>query len=158
MCPPEFELLDGTAVIAPGVRIKQQKRGTFGFCYRSRVGNDVEGDDYGYKLHLYYGCTVSPSSRDMKTVNDSPEATELSWEFKCTPVNVSGNRPTSCLEIDSTTLTETELERLAILEQILYGTPASGSGQDAVEAIAPRLPLPDEGAAIMNGTSNGGQG
>ena len=154
MCPEEFEILDGTARIAPGLYAGQQKRGVFGFVWRTRVGNDVQLDDFGYKLHLCYGATVSPSSRDYKTVNDNPEAIELSWEFKCTPVNVSGYRAAATLTLDTTKLTAEEKTRLATLEQILYGTPAG----DGVEAVAPRLPLPDEVAAIMNGTNNGGQG
>lgn len=152
--PDEFAVLDGSAEPVAGVKVGQQKRGTFGFSFRSRLGNDTELDSHGYKIHLVYGASVSPSERAYATVNDSPEAITFSWEFTTIPVNCAGLSATATLEIDSTKVDGT---KLAALEQILYGTPASGSGQDAVEAVAPRLPLPDEVISIL-GTGNGGQG
>lgn len=136
MYPDEFAVLDGSAQLATGVRIGQQKRGTFGLCYRTRKGNDTEQDDYGYLLHLVYGATASPSERSYETVNDSPDAIEFSWELNTTPVNVTGYRPTSLVTIDST---KADATKLAALEAILYG------GDNA----EPRLPLPDEIKTLM---------
>lgn len=135
-CPDEFAACDGSASLAQGVSIGQQKRKTFGLCYRTSLGNDVDGSDYGYKLHLVYGCLATPSSKDYATINDSPEAITLSWEFSTTPVNVEGYKPTAHLEIDSTKADATKLKEL---EDILYGS---------ADAEA-RLPLPDEIATLM---------
>ena len=133
--PDEFEACDGSIEIAPGVVAGQQNRKSFGFSYRTLVGNDVKGTDYGYKLHLVYGCMCSPSSKTHDTVNDSPSAVEFSWEVTTTPVAVDGFKPTATLEIDSTKLdTEEGKAKLAELEEILYGS-------DSAEA---RLPLPNE--------------
>lgn len=133
--PDEFEACDGSVEIAPGVVAGQQNRKSFGFSYRTLVGNDVKGTDYGYKLHLVYGCMCSPSSKTHDTVNDSPSAVEFSWEVTTTPVAVDGFKPTATLEIDSTKLdTEEGKAKLAELEEILYGS-------DSAEA---RLPLPNE--------------
>lgn len=133
--PDEFEACDGSVEIAPGVVAGQQNRKSFGFSYRTLVGNDVKGTDYGYKLHLVYGCMCSPSSKTHDTVNDSPSAVEFSWEVTTTPVAVDGFKPTATLEIDSTKLnTEEDKAKLTKLEEILYGS-------DSEEA---RLPLPDE--------------
>lgn len=164
--PDQFAVLDGSAELATGVMIGQQKRGTFGLCYRTRVGNDTELDDYGYKLHLVYGCSVSPSERAYSTVNDSPEAITFSWEFSSVPVNVANHRPTSVLTIDTSKFkgNTTLLNKLAELEQILYGTPAVEADLEhnieAVAAVAPRLPLPDEVAQIftVSNANAGGQG
>lgn len=161
--PPEFAVLDGTAEPVPGVSIGGQKRGLFGFSFRSRIGNDVDGDAYGYKIHLIYGMTVSPSERSYATVNDSPDAIQFSWEFATTPVTVNGYRATSNLIIDSTKFkTQEEKARLAALEQILYGTPAveadAGNNIEAAAAIAPRLPLPDEVFTLLGASGNAGQG
>jgi hypothetical protein len=134
--PKEFDECDGTASLATGVSIGQQKRKSFGFVYQSAIGNDVDGSDHGYKLHLIYGCTASPSERSYATVNDSPEAITLSWEVTTTPVNVTGFKPTSCITIDSTTADPT---KLAALEAILFGS----------ESEEARLPLPDEIAELM---------
>ena len=134
--PDEFAACDGGASLAKGVSIGQQKRKTFGLCYRTSLGNDVDGSDYGYKLHLVYGCLATPSSRDYATINDSPEAITLSWEFSTTPVNVNGFKPTAHLEISSIKADKT---KLAALEEILYGS----------EDAEPRLPLPDEIATLM---------
>lgn len=134
--PDEFAECDGSAELAPGVYIGQQARKTFGFCYRTKLGNDVKGDEYGYKLHILYGCLAAPSERSYATVNDSPEAATLSWELNTTPVNVDGYKPTACVTIDSTKVDAT---KLAELEAILYGS-------DEEEA---RLPLPDEIVTLL---------
>lgn len=136
--PDEFAECDGSASIATGVYIGQQNRKSFGLCYRTTLGNDVDSNAHGYKLHLVYGALASPSEKAYATINDSPEAITFSWEFKTTPVNVSGFKPTANIIIDST---KVDAEKLAALEKILYG--------DAeVEA---RLPLPDEVAQVMAG-------
>lgn len=122
--PPQFAVLDGTATPSKGVNIGQQSRGAFGFAYRSLLGNDVKGNDLGYKLHLLYGLTASPSEKGYSTVNDSPEAITFSWECKSTPVNVTGYKPTSLITIDSTIVLP---ERLKAFEDILYGTNGSFS-------------------------------
>ena len=136
MYPDEFAECDGSASLADGVSIGQQKRKTFGLCYRTVLGNDILGDDYGYKLHIVYGAVVAPSERAYSTINDSPEPITMSWEFSTTPVAVDGFKPTAHLEIDST---KANPEKLAALEVILYGT----NDTDA------RLPLPNEIATLM---------
>lgn len=144
--PVEFMECDGSAEYADGIYIRQQKRKTFGFCYRTRIGNDVMGDDYGYKIHIVYGCLASPSERSYATVNDSPEAVTFSWEVNTTPVDipdvtVGGTvkkfRPTAYLEIDSTKIDKAKLKKL---ENKLYGVDAG----DGVTASDPTLPLPSE--------------
>lgn len=137
--PDEFAECDGSASLATGVYIGQQARKTFGFCYRTTIGNDVESNAHGYKLHLVYGALASPSEKAYATINDSPEAITFSWEFSTTPVNVTGFKPTACLTIDST---KVDAEKLAALEKILYG-------DDTGEATTARLPLPDEVAQVM---------
>lgn len=134
--PDEFAECDGSAEIAKGVKIGQQKRKMFGLCYRTTLGNDVEANDYGYKLHIVYGCLAAPSEKAYATINDSPEAITFSWEVTTTPVSVADFKPTAHLEIDSTKADPT---KLASLEDILYG----GSDTEA------RLPLPDEIATLM---------
>lgn len=129
--PDEFAECDGSAELVKGVRIGQQTRKPFGFCYRTKIGNDVAGQDYGYKLHLVYNAMASPSERSYATINDSPEATAMSWEVTTTPVNVTGFAPTALVTVDST---KTVKEKLAALEVILYGS----------ENAEPRMPLPDE--------------
>lgn len=137
--PPEFEPCDGSVEVAPGVIITQQNRKRFGLAYRTLIGNDVVGQDYGYKLHLVYGGLASPSEKNRQTVNDSPEAITFSWEVSTTPVEVPGYKPTAHLVIDST---KTTAAKLASLEGILYGKdPTTPDGNDGVE---PRLPLPAE--------------
>lgn len=140
--PPEFQEFDGlgTVVDSPGVVIAQQARGVFGLSYRTRLGNDLEGDDHGYKLHLVYGCQASPSEKAYNTVNDTPEAITFSWEVTTTPVAVTGFRPTSLLVIDSTLADPTAL---AALEVILYGAAATD----------PALPLPDAVIAALDTTT-----
>lgn len=130
--PDEFEQCDGSAELATGASIRQQERKVFGFCYRTKVGNDLVGDDFGYKLHLVYGCKASPSAQTHDTVNDSPAAVEFSWEVSSTPVPVSGFKPTCVVEIDSTKF-ETDT-KLKALEAKLYGS----------ENTPARMPLPDE--------------
>lgn len=138
--PDEFAECDGSASIATGVYIGQQSRKTFGFCYRTTIGNDVESNAHGYKLHLVYGALASPSEKAYSTINDNPEAVTFSWEFSTTPVNVTGFKPTACLTIDST---KVDPEKLAALEKILYG-------DDADESAVARLPLPDEVAQVIS--------
>lgn len=134
--PDEFAECDGSASIATGVYIGQQARKTFGFCYRTTIGNDVESNAHGYKLHLVYGALASPSEKAYATINDSPEAITFSWEFSTTPVNVTGFKPTASITIDST---KVDAEKLAALEAILYGDAETEA----------RLPLPDEVAQVM---------
>lgn len=141
--PEEFEACDGSAEIAPGVTIGQQTRTKFGLVYRTLIGNDVKGQDYGYKLHLVYGCTASVSEKAHSTVNESPEAVLMSWEISTEPVAVKGFKPTAKLTIDST---KVDAEKLKTLEDILYGTDAEGETTTAKE---PRLPLPDEVVTII---------
>lgn len=138
--PDEWGECDGTVEPTPGLSVGQQPRKTFGLAYRTRLGNDEEGDAYGYKLHLVYGALASPSERAYKTVNDSPEAIEFSWTFATTPVAVTGHSPTSQLIIKSTTI---NAGALASLEDALYGT----VGTD------PSLPLPDAVIALLSGTA-----
>ena len=134
--PVEFEECDGSATIAKGVVIGQQSRKPFGLCYRTAIGNDTDGNEHGYKLHIVYGCQASPSEKQYSTINDSPEAITFSWEVSTTPVNVTGKKPTATLIIDST---KTDKAKLTALEAILYGS----------EQTEPRLPLPDEIATLM---------
>ena len=137
--PKEFEACDGSKEIATGVSIGQQTRQSFGMSYKTTVGNDTEGANYGYKLHIIYGATASPSEKAYSTISDSPEAITFSYEVTTTPVNVKGFNPTASIVIDST---KVPAEKLAQLEEILYGKdPTSEGGEDGV---APRLPLPDE--------------
>ena len=132
--PDEWAECDGSAALATGVYAGQQPRKVFGLCYRTVLGNDVDLDKHGYKLHIVYGCTASPSERSYATINDSPEAITFSWEFSSVPVNVTGHKPVSCIVIDSTKVDATTL---ATLESILYGPGGSTTG-------AARLPLPAE--------------
>ena len=148
--PDEWMECDGSASLATGVILGQQARKTFGLSYRTVIGNDIDGNDKGYKLHLIYGCHASPSERQYQTINDSPEAITFSWEISTIPVNVTGHKPVSCITIDST---KADATKLANLEQILYGTPAveadATNNISAAAAVAPRLPLPDEIAEIF---------
>ena len=136
--PAEFEKCDGSASLGTGVTIGQQDRATFGLCYRTVLGNDVKGSEFGYKLHLIYGAKAKPSEKGYQTINDSPEAITFSWEISTTPVNVAGFKPTACVTIDSTKI---EPEKLAQIETLLYG-------DTSAEA---KLPLPDEIATILKG-------
>jgi hypothetical protein len=136
--PDEFGQCDGTAEPSPGVRIGQQTRKTFGLCYRTRIGNDVDGTDHGYRLHLVYGAIAQPSQKAYGTINDTPAAITFSWAITTTPVPVTGHKPAATITIDSTTV---DAGDLTALENILYGT----AGSD------PRLPLPDEVIALFSG-------
>ena len=143
--PDEFAACDGSAEIATGVYAGQQKRGVFGFCYRTILGNDQDLNDHGYKLHLVYGATASPSEKAYQTVNDSPEAISFSWEFTTIPVAVEGFKPTACITIDSSKADKT---KLAALETIIYGKAAT-TGANPTAAVESRLPLPDEVITLM---------
>lgn len=121
--PDEFETCDGSAELITGVVLHQQARETFRFCYRTEQGNDEKGAEYGYKIHLVYGCTCSPSERAYETINDSPDAITFSWEFDTVPVNVTGHKPTSLIVIDSTKFVSTEEKaKLQLVLDALYGT------------------------------------
>lgn len=137
--PDEFAACDGSAELAGGVMIGQQKRSTFGLCYKTTIGNDTEGNEHGYKLHIIYGALAKPSERAYASINDSPEAITFSWEITTTPVNVTGAKPTASLVIDST---KADPSKLAALEDILYG-------KDGEPGNEPRLPLPDEIKTLM---------
>ena len=142
--PDEFAECDGSAKLVTGVSIGQQPRKTFGLCYRTTVGNDTDSNEYGYKLHLVYGCLAAPSESAFNTINDSPEAITFSWEVSTTPVNVTDHKPTARLTIDST---KADKDKLAALEAILYGKdPTTQGGNDGTD---PRLPLPDEIKTLM---------
>lgn len=134
--PDEFKVCNGEAELATGVNLGQQVRKTFGMCYRTTVGNDVDGNEYGYKLHLIYGALAAPSERAYATINDSPEAITFSWEITTTPVNVEGFKPTAYVVIDST---KADATKLAALEAKLYGS----------ESEEATLPLPDEIKTLM---------
>lgn len=142
--PDEFAICDGTASLSEGVTIGQQARKPFGLCYRTIVGNDAQGDDFGYKIHIVYGCTAAPSERTYQTVNDSPEAISFSWEINTTPVTVKGFKPTSTVIVDST---KVDAEKLKALEDILYGKEGTGESDPGTEA---RLPMPDEIATMFS--------
>lgn len=145
MYPDEFKECNGELEIADGVTIGQQKRKAFGMCYRTVLGNDVDNDEYGYKLHIIYGALAAPSEKAYSTVNDSPEPTTMSWELSTTPVSVTGGKPTASITIDST---KADPAKLAALELILYGKDGSSDG-----GSNPRLPLPDEIAELMKKSS-----
>ena len=145
--PEEFEVCDGSASVADGLYVTQQTRKEFGFTYRTKIGNDVDGDAHGYKIHIVYGALASPSDKDHSTVNDSPEAVTFSWEFTTTPVAITTEsglsasevaklKPTAHIVIDSTKATE---GKLTALEALLYGT--NGEGQQS--GTDPQLPSID---------------
>ena len=137
--PDEFAACDGSAELADGVTIGQQKRSTFGLCYKTTIGNDTDGNDHGYKLHIIYGAMAAPSEKAYASINDSPEAITFSWEITTTPVNVTGAKPTASLVIDST---KADPSKLAALEDILYG-------KDGEPGNETRPPLPDELHTLM---------
>lgn len=140
MAPPEWDQCDGNSEVIKGVTIGQQSRRSFGLSYRTKVGNDIVGQDYGYKLHLLYGAQASPSERTYETMNDSPEPITFSWEFSTTPVAVTDHKPTALLTINSTLV---DKDKLAAFEDILYGTADTD----------PRMPLPDEVFQLFEGNS-----
>lgn len=143
--PPEFELCDGTAELAPGITVSQQARQIFGLSYRTKVGNDTEGNDHAYKLHLVYGAKAAPTQKQYQTINDSPEPITFSWEVTTTPMPIKATNsktskpfaPTAHLTINSATV---EPDKMKAIEDMLYGTVSSGS---------PKLPTPDEILAIL---------
>lgn len=134
--PDEFGVCDGSAELTPGLTIGQQGRKPFGLVYKTLVGNDVKGQDFGYKLHIIYGAQAAPSEKGYATINDSPEAITFSWELTTTPVAVTGHKPTSCLTVDST---KVNAEKLKALEDKLFGT----------EDAEPTLIMPDEVLALL---------
>lgn len=138
--PDEFAQCDGTAEPQPGVAVGQQSRKLFGMCYRTQLGNDVEGTDHGYKLHLIYGAQAAPSQKAYGSINNNPAAIDFSWTVTTTPVPVTGFKPTSLLVIDSTKVSSADL---TTLQDALYGT----SGVDA------HLPTPDEVIAMFSGST-----
>ena len=155
--PDEFAACDGSAELTAGVTIGQQSRQAFGMCYRTTLGNDIAGNDYGYKIHIIYGCKATPSEKAYSTINDSPEAITFSWEVTTTPVNVKNHKATACVIIDSTKVEEGKMEDLL---DVLYGTNAVEADPEhnisAKEATDARLPLPDEIVTILNGSGTGG--
>lgn len=142
--PDEFTECDGSAAIADGVYVGQQTRKTFGLAYRTKIGNDVAGQDLGYKIHLIYGCLASPSEKSYETINDDPDAIQFSWDITTTPVSVSGGKPTATVVIDST---KVDADDLAAFEAVIYGTGGTGG-------TAPSLPLPDAVAGYFGGGSS----
>lgn len=149
--PDEWAACDGSAEPVPGMSIGQQARKIFGLVHRTKLGNDTDGQDHGYKLHLLYGGLASPSERGYQTINDSPEAITFSWEVTTTPVDVPGFKPTACVIIDST---KVDREKLAALEEILYGKdPTAEGGTDGTE---PRLPLPAEVIELLKDEPDAG--
>lgn len=136
--PEEFAACDGSAelVEGSGVMIGQQSRKTFGLCYRTTMGNDTDGNEYGYKLHLVYGLLAAPSEKAYATINDSPEAITFSWELSSTPVEVTGFKPTSIITVDSV---KAGKDKMAALEAALYGS----------ESEEAKLPLPDEVKTLL---------
>lgn len=139
MYPDEFAACNGEAELVEGAVLGQQPRQQFGFCYRTVLGNDVKNDEFGYKLHIVYGCLAAPSEKAYATVNDSPEAITFSWEISTTPVSVTGHKPTASITIDSTKVDEA---KLAALEKKLYGDAETEA----------QLPLPDEILTILSGS------
>ena len=140
--PDEFAQCDGSAELATGVYVGQQKRKSFGLSYKTTLGNDTENNSYGYKLHIIYGALAAPSEKAYATINDSPEAITFSWEVTTTPVTVDNLEPTASITIDST---KADATKLAALEAILYGSASAEA----------RLPLPAEVASVMGTTTEG---
>ena len=140
--PDEFAACNGEAELVAGVGIGQQNRKTFGMSYQTRIGNDIDGTEHGYKIHLIYGALAAPSEKSYATINDSPEAITFSWEVTTTPVEVTGFKPTATITIDST---KVDAEKMTAIENILYGT----------ESEEARLPLPDEIVTIIGEAAQG---
>ena len=134
--PDEFEVCDGSAEVATGVTIGQQDRKQFALCYKTKVGNDVEGTAHGYKLHFIYNCQAAPSSKDYQTINGDPEAMTFSWEISTTPMPVTGYKPTATLVVDSR---KVDAQKLKKLEDKIYGA----------EATEPTMPTVEEVIAIV---------
>lgn len=135
--PEEFEACDGSAALVEGVNVGQQERKTFAFCYKTSLGNDTQGQSFGYKLHIIYGCKAKPSEKSYSTINDSPEAVTFSWDVSTTPVPVEGMNPTATLVVDSTRVAPENMKKL---EDKLYGT----------ESEEPTLPLPNEVKQLLS--------
>ena len=146
--PDEFKQCNGESELdaeLPGVIVGQQRRKSFGLCYRTTVGNDVDGNDHGYKLHFVYNAQAAVSERAYATVNDSPEAITFSWEFTTTPVEMPGSlKPAACITIDSTKLNAETKANLAKLEDYAYGT-----GSDSTTGTDPKMPTPEEIASLL---------
>lgn len=152
--PDEFAACNGEKELVPGVTVGQQKRSTFGMSYVTKIGNDVDANDHGYKIHLIYGALAAPSEKAYATINDSPEAITFSWELSTTPVKVDGGKPTASLVIDSTKFTtEAQKNALKAFEAIIYGQAAT-TGENPQPAVEARLPLPNEVAELLT-VSNG---
>lgn len=147
--PDEFEQNNGEATLITGAVIGQQPRKPFGFVYRTKIGNDVDGNQHGYKLHLVYNCRAAPSERPYGTINDNPDIVQFSWEVSTTPVPVSGHEPTAVVHLDSRDFTGEYANNLKALETVLFGRDAT-TGTGAVDALTPRLPLPDEVFTILS--------
>jgi hypothetical protein len=135
--PDEFAVCDGSTEPTPGVIVQQHTRKPFGLCYRTKIGNDIDGVDYGYKLHLIYGALAAPSEKPHSTINETPEAITFSWAITTTPVPVTGLKPSASLVIDST---KVDALKMTALEELLYGK----------EAIPAALPLPDAVIALIS--------
>lgn len=142
--PDEFAACDGSAEIAKGVYIGQQNRKSFGLAYRTLIGNDTDGQDYGYKIHLVYGAQATPSEKGYSTINDSPEAITFSWELTTTPEEVPDHKPTATIVIDST---KVDKDKLAALEDMLFGTDGTSEGSTGTD---PKLPSPVEVFSMFN--------
>lgn len=148
--PDEWAECNGEADLIEGVRVGQQRRNTFGFSYRNKIGNDTDGEDHGFEIHLIYGCSAATSEQSNNTINENPEASTFSYEVSTTPVPVSGlapdgkpYRPTASIVIDSTVVPR---EKILKLEEILYGTDGTGDDDPGTDG---RLPLPDEVKQIL---------
>lgn len=142
--PDEFAQFDGSVELQPGMHIGQQNRTPFGLCYRSLIGDDLQGTDLGYKLHIVYNALAAPTEKSYETVNESPEAITFSWELTTTPVAVTGHNPTASVVVNST---KVDAADLAALETILYGDDDEAGG--GVSPVDPRLPLPDEISTLL---------
>lgn len=149
MFPDEFAACDGSATLMDGVTIGQQPRKPFGFSWVTTIGNDTQYDDYGYKIHLVWNATASPSEKSYQTINDSPEAITFSWEIDTTPINVTGHKPTAHMEIDSTKFTGEKKAKLTALENVLWGADAG----EGTAAIVAHLPTPDDVLYILENGS-----
>ena len=142
--PDEWAVCDGSAEPTPGLILGQQARKQFGLCYRTVLGNDTEGQDHGYKLHMIYNALAAPSEKGYSSINDSPEAISFSWEITTTPIELANYKPVASITIDST---KVDAAKLAALETILYGKDATT--EPVAEAVEPRLPLPDEIISLL---------
>lgn len=141
--PPTWNACNGYEEPVEGLKLGQQTRAVFGMVYRTKIGNDTDGQDHGYKLHIIWGAQASPSEMSHDTINDSPDAMEMSWDFSTTPVDVPGYKPTSTMEIDSTKFTAAQMKAL---EDILYGTDATSEEDTGTDG---KLPLPSEIITLM---------